>query len=853
MVPDLLEPAPADRDDRGDRGEPIDSFAPTTIAHFKIVRELGRGGMGIVYEAHDPELDRRVAIKVVRDRGAGSAAGVRLIAEAQAMARLAHPHVVAVHEVGTIDDQVYVAMELVPGDTLAGWLDRHPRPWRDIVAVFLQAGEGLLAAHRAGLIHRDFKPSNVLVDDGGRARVGDFGLARCEDSSPGSLAKGSGNSGIAGTPAYMAPEQRFGAQVDARADQFAFAVSLYRALAPEHAIGTPSRRVRAAIARAHSLDPDARFAGMAEMLAELRAGSTSHRRRFVIAGAGLAIAGMAALLATRPASSSCDDGAYLVDQVWNPTARIAQLAAFLHARPGATVTSSSTAAIVDDWVDRWKLGRQAACTVDTPQRDARIGCLDGNLQDLRAQVALWSDADPAIVDHAVQAAAMLPQPQACAGTTSGQLAPALRDKIATLDALLRSGRTRQAHDGVAEILALAEGAQPPNPRALAAVLVTAGRIEREAGKLQAARGYLSRAAREAGRATDDARLLDALLEEATVIVDLGHPRDALGLLDAAEALQERAHVDASERVALHRADALGQAGRAKESIAETMRVLPQLEARALRDRAARPQLSTALGQLAAAQLQIDREAARRTLRRVLEIDEAQYGTEHPEVAKSLHDLGAAELQLERYAEASTHLNRALRIFIRVYGERHPMVGATYMTIAHIALDQNRLEDAKRIYAAARDSLVGVLPEDAPHFIAIEEGLGDIARGEDNCKEALPHYTRAVKLLEQSGHAENEHAMQLTNLGVCLQDTGRLAQAREALQRSLAEIDRLQMPKKWKSEPLATLAEMAFADGHVAKAIELEKAALSAIEGEPGSDVVAMREYEQQQLKAWTKR
>jgi tetratricopeptide (TPR) repeat protein len=348
-------------------------------------------------------------------------------------------------------------------------------------------------------------------------------------------------------------------------------------------------------------------------------------------------------------------------------------------------------------------------------------------------------------------------------------------------------------------------------------------------------------------------MLDALLDQASVIVDLGRPRDALGLLDAADALQARGQVDVAERVALKRADALGQAGRAKESIAETLRVLPQLEARALRDPTARAQLSTALGQLAAAQLQIDREAARRTLVRTLAIDEAQYGAEHPEVAKTLHDLGAAELQLERYDEASAHVNRSLRISIRSYGERHPMVGANYMTLANLALRQGRLDDAKRIYVSARDALTGVLPEDAPHFIAIEEGLGDIARGEDNCKEALPHYTRAVKLLEQSGHGENEHAMQLTNLGYCLQDTGRLADARKTLEQSLAEIDRLQMPKKWKSEPLAILADMEFAAGRVAKAIELEKAALAALEGELGSDVAAMREYEQTQLKAWTKK
>src|SRR5205823_2439580 len=139
----------------GDRVAPAKPFAAGfTIGHFRVVRELGRGGMGVVLEAYDPDLDRRVAIKVVRDRDAKSEAGARLLREAQAMAKLAHPHVIAVHEVGTIEGQVFLVMELVPGETLATWFEK-PRLWREIVGAFVQAGEGLAAAHRAGLVHRD--------------------------------------------------------------------------------------------------------------------------------------------------------------------------------------------------------------------------------------------------------------------------------------------------------------------------------------------------------------------------------------------------------------------------------------------------------------------------------------------------------------------------------------------------------------------------------------------------------------------------------------------------------------------------------------------------------------------------
>ncbi|MBZ0234939.1 MAG: serine/threonine protein kinase, partial [Deltaproteobacteria bacterium] len=141
---------------------------------FRIERRLGSGGMGVVYLARDESLDRPVAVKLHR-----AGAGVdRLQREAMAMARLAHPHVITVHEVGRLDDRVFVAMEFVPGGTLRAWLKARPRPWRDALALCLAAGEGLAAAHDAGLVHRDFKPENVLVGDDGRPRVGDFGLAR---------------------------------------------------------------------------------------------------------------------------------------------------------------------------------------------------------------------------------------------------------------------------------------------------------------------------------------------------------------------------------------------------------------------------------------------------------------------------------------------------------------------------------------------------------------------------------------------------------------------------------------------------------------------------------------------------
>jgi eukaryotic-like serine/threonine-protein kinase len=567
-------------------------------------------------------------------------------------------------------------------------------------------------------------------------------------------------------------------------------------------------------------------------------------------GGGLVMAGLAAsLFVTRPEPDDCASGARLVDDVWAPNTRVAQLARFLRVSPDSMVASASTARLVDDWADRWKLGRKAACAVHGPQRVERLGCLDRGLNELRAQISLWKNADRAVVDHAVQAAASLPQPQECATHPAAALDTTLQSKIAELGALVNSGRVRQAHQGVADMLKLAEAAN--NPRALAAALLSAGHIEREAGNIAVARDHFRRAAREAGQAGDDKALLDALLQEAVVIIDLGRPQDSLGLLDAAEALQTRARIDKSERIALVRGDALGQAGRAQESIAETMRVLPAIEARAIRDPSARMLLSTALGQLAAAQVQIDREAARKTLTRALALDEASYGPNHPDVAKTLHDLGSAEMQLEMFKEADEHLKRSLKIFVSAYGERHPMVGASFMTMAHLSLVQGRLDEGKQMYLQAQAALTGVLPPDAPHFAAIEEGLGELERNKDNCKDAIPHFEAAIKLLEQTGHGENEHAMQLTNLGFCLADVGRVAEGKKTLLRSIDEIERLKMPKHWLSEPYAALADIEFTAGNKAKAIELEKKALAAIGDAKGSDVDALRQYEEEQLATWT--
>lgn len=216
-----------------------DALPTNSIGRYEIVRQLGAGGMGAVYEALDPRLQRRAAVKVLH--AADNPELVRrLIREARAMARLSHPNIVHVYEVGDFEGQTFIAMELVDGVTLRRWVELQERSWQEVVQAYIAAGRGLSAAHRAGIVHRDFKPDNVMVDGEGRPRVLDFGLAFAERavtsdalSMDSALDVRTRMGAIMGTPAYMAAEQFAGAPTDARTDQFAFAVALFEALTGE--------------------------------------------------------------------------------------------------------------------------------------------------------------------------------------------------------------------------------------------------------------------------------------------------------------------------------------------------------------------------------------------------------------------------------------------------------------------------------------------------------------------------------------------------------------------------------------------------------------------------------------------
>jgi Protein kinase domain len=329
-------PVATDAPDSGDARVP--GCLPQKIGRFLVLRQLGQGGMGVVYGVYDEKLDRRVALKLLHPGAGGPERQHRMMREAQAMARVSHQSVVQVFDVGTVSmprgEHIFITMEYIDGPTLARWREGE-RPWQEVVRIYCQAGEGLLAAHRAGLVHRDFKPDNVLLDPEGWPRIADFGLARRHDAVPkegaattstGALAGSLTQAGaISGTPWYMSPEQFCGGSVDGRSDQFSFCVALHEALfgeLPFHGrtvgerstsviegrllsppAGTPvPLGVRQALQRGLATDPSARFASMRELLDALAVGARQETpaaraaRRRANLGMGLGVVVLASFI-----------------------------------------------------------------------------------------------------------------------------------------------------------------------------------------------------------------------------------------------------------------------------------------------------------------------------------------------------------------------------------------------------------------------------------------------------------------------------------------------------------------------------------------------------------------------------
>ncbi len=441
------------------RSEPVQLAAGDRVGRYRIEGKLGAGGMGTVYLAHDPDLDRRVAIKMLHSSvGAGdpSIGSQRLLREAQAMARLAHVNVVTVHDVGVLGGSLFVAMELIDGQDLREWLAERPRSWQEIVVAFIEAGRGLLAAHEAGIVHRDFKPENVMVAASGRICVGDFGLAAassspqaaprgdlstsCLDSAGTLTAAGS----VMGTPAYMAPEQMVGGEITAAADIFAFCVALYEALYDQHPFkgksvaelyvaiaggelippprSTGPRRLEALLRRGLQGQAEDRPPSMAVILAEL-CPLVASRSKLWISAVAVAVLGAitATVLWVTEDPVSCGGGAAEVAGIWSDQRQAGLREAFestgvVH----AAETWLRAQAGIDDAAEAWVDARRQACEQTHHSAEfseeilaLRVACLGRQLGELDRLLGFLGEADKKIVDHAIALVRDLPDPRRC--------------------------------------------------------------------------------------------------------------------------------------------------------------------------------------------------------------------------------------------------------------------------------------------------------------------------------------------------------------------------------------------------------------------------------------------------------
>jgi len=466
-------------------GELEDSALPagSKVGRYVVLEQLGVGGMSVVYKAYDPHLDRAIALKLMRvDPSGGSAAeaGQRLLREAQALARISHPNIIAVHDVGMFGDDVFVAMEFVAGPTLAEWCRAPSRTTAEILDAFRGAGRGLAAAHAAGLVHRDFKPDNVIVGPDGRARVLDFGLARAAGapalaevppephapSSPGRSLHVTNTGLLAGTPAYMAPEQHLGGAIDERSDQFSFCVALYEAVygkapfpgksveeivdavlhgrvAPAPADARAPGWLRPVLLRGLSVARADRYPSMEALLGALDHDPRARRRTIGLAVSVVVLLGGGAALwasAQPPARDPCEGADRRLAGVWDPTVKRRVERAFeASGRPHAAATFARVRRVLDGQAAEWSAMVRDSCEArrdrhqDARATALRSACLEDRRREMAELTAALARADEPAVDGAVHAAFELTSVAACGDVAALALGAPIPDEAAAPD------------------------------------------------------------------------------------------------------------------------------------------------------------------------------------------------------------------------------------------------------------------------------------------------------------------------------------------------------------------------------------------------------------------------------------
>lgn len=743
------------------------------VGRYRVVERIGGGAMGEVYRANDPDLHRDVAVKLVRSGGSEE----RLLREARAMAQLAHPHVIRVYDVGTAGDKLFLAMELVQGATLAEWFRKQPG-WRAVLRVMIQAGRGLAAAHAAGLVHGDVKPSNVLVADDGRVCVTDFGLARSSDPA-------SDDAGVAGTPAYMAAEQFAGGPATASTDQFAFCVALYEGLygrrpfegrdgaALREAVTAgaprfparprvPGRLIRA-VRRGLAADPAKRFRSLTALLAELDL--AARRRTRVVAAGAVAVAGVAAALAWGGSARGphCDLGASELAGVWDGNAREHARGAFAATNlPYALVSFAAASTALDRYATAWANAYDDTCAATHVRKvqsaallDLRMECLRRRKQALAAVAATFVAADPATVRGSVDAAGALPSISACA-------------EVASLQELER----RPADAAARGNIAIAE-----NELARCSAKLDAGR-DRDAGGC-------------AGAMTSVANQLHygPLVAEAELLA--GKAATRLRDFDRADAALTRALLAAeTSRDSRTRAQALlwlVAVSAERATFADGHKHLDQAAAvvKGLDDD---PDLSATLalnqGLLAMRESKLD--AATDALARAIALREKLFGPSDARVAEPRGVLAVVQLMRKQYSEARVTIDRTLAVQRAALGDTHPAIGKTLNTLAQLQMRTGDLDGALATQRRSYELLVAAYGE-AHRDVVVSLGTAAAAyMFAGKYAEAEPFARSSAEQMEKvAGPDSPDTAIALQTYAATLTRLGKTDQALEIHRRTLA--------------------------------------------------------------------
>lgn len=762
---------------------------------YELLTEIGRGGMGTVWEAVDRRLDRRVAIKRLTH---GSLDGLaRLAREAQAVARLQHPAIVAVFDVATDVADPYIVMELVRGPTLHVW--QTERPWPEIVAAYLQAGEGLAAAHAAGLVHRDFKPQNVMVETSSRgkirARVLDFGLvldrgsAVADEATPDSGVSTGGNPRITatgtamGTPAYMAPEQFRGDQVGPAADQFAFCVALWGALYGERPFCGRSlsglyssiqtgelasvsesdvpRRIEAALRIGLAPDPGDRHASLAVLLDVLRVRRGAARRITVGVALAVLIAGGAWVVGSGP-TRPCAHAQARLQGVWDDERRRA-----IRSAVAATerTYAGEAAAHVDDNLQRyataWTTMHTEACeaaasNVQSPaDLDVRMACLERARSRLVVVSDLLAIADGDLVSHATSVVSGLPPLARCADlealraaieppdASQAQAVAAARESLVHAATARSAGDFAAARDHVEQARARVRDVdyQPVQ----AEIALEDGEALRQLGEFDASEESLKQAVR-IGTAYHQRELVARAATWLMHTVGDGQrrPSEALELGNVAARF---AGDDALLRSRLHNATALllMRMGRQVEAEAEARAAV------ALQHEAFGPEgawrFTTTQSTLAVVLAKQGRsEEAIAELTRIMEIEISNKGPGHPDTIRSRHNLGLAMARADRYAEADAVYSEAVAIAVRSLPPHAPALSSLRTAHAIVLLSLDRIPEATAAAEQALADRISQFGADHPVVGTTHITLSMLASAAGDADAALASAERAWAII-----------------------------------------------------------------------------------------------------------